>query len=88
MTADHRCPVDECRVKKGCPCPHVMARCRNCRGQHLSRASLPGEGGGPAERQGMEVAPSPTQAARQKPAAPTSSDSSGTDGVMVWTQLP
>ena len=62
MTADHRCPVDGCRAKKGCSRPHVTAKCRNCRGQHLSLASVcrlgrrhsrtPGDGGHPLPHAG------------------------------------
>ena len=34
LTTDHRCPVEGCRVGKGHPCPHGVAKCANCGGSH------------------------------------------------------
>ena len=49
--ADHRRPVEGCRAKRGHPCPHVVARCRNCRGKHLSQANV-----SPAKKEARQVA--------------------------------
>ena len=38
-TADHRCPVEGCRVEQGHPCPHGVAKCKNCGGPHPSQAN-------------------------------------------------
>ena len=39
-TADHRCPAEGSRAKRGHPCPHVVARCKNCQGPHFSQANV------------------------------------------------
>ena len=43
--ADHRCPVEGCRVRRGHPCPHGVAKCRNSGGPHPSQAMGPRGGG-------------------------------------------
>ena len=39
ITADRRRPVESCRVGRGRPCPHGVAKCKNCGGPHLSQAN-------------------------------------------------
>ena len=34
LTTDHRCPVEGCKVGKGHPCPHGVAKCANCGEAH------------------------------------------------------
>ena len=38
LTTDHRCPVEGCKVGKGHPCPHGVAKCANCGEAHGGRA--------------------------------------------------
>ena len=38
-TADHRCPVQGCQAGRGHPCPHGVAKCKNCGGPHLLQAN-------------------------------------------------
>ena len=40
QTSDHQCPVERCRAKRGHLCAHVVARCRNCFGPHLSQVNV------------------------------------------------
>ena len=40
QTSDHRRPVEACQPRRGCACTHVVARCRNCAGPHLSQTNV------------------------------------------------
>lgn len=39
-TSDHRCSTEGCRAKRDHACAHVVAKCRNCSGPHLSLANV------------------------------------------------
>ena len=79
QTSDHRCTVERCRVKRDHACAHVVAKCRNCSGTHLSQASVC-----PVKREARRIAkgwrsPSPPQRERRA-SAPLKDETPGGPG--------